>query len=222
MGSDILTDLNPQQLQAVTHTEGPLLIVAGPGSGKTRVITQRIAYLLDMGIDPESILAVSFTNKAAQEMRSRVNQCSKIPMGRWIGTFHSVCVRILRNHIHRLGVHNNFVIYDTQDQIHIVKESMKALNINEKDFRPQAVLSAISNAKNKLMTVQAFEEQIGDYFQKRVSEVYKLYQKKLHENHALDFDDIILKTVQLFSQETQILELLQNQFHYIMVDEYQD
>ena len=218
----LLKDLNPAQKQAVQKTEGPLMILAGAGSGKTRVITYRIAYLLGLGIDPERILAVTFTNKAAEEMLNRVKRLVGHIQGLWIGTFHSICVRILRRNIERIGYRNNFTIYDELDQTHLVKECLKELSLNEKEYRPSAVLNRISGAKNQLMDPQEYSQWIGNFFEQKVSEVYSLYQKKLQANNALDFDDLIMKTVLLFAQSEETLREYQDRFQYIMIDEYQD
>ncbi|MBI1869560.1 MAG: UvrD-helicase domain-containing protein [Chlamydiae bacterium] len=226
----LLKDLNPAQKQAVESTEGPLLILAGAGSGKTRVITYRIAYLLSLGIDPSRILAVTFTNKAAEEMSKRVKRLvEETPAlqirssdGLWIGTFHSTCVKILRRQIERLGYRNDFMIYDNQDQMHVVKECLKKLNMSDKEFRPQFILGHISGAKNQLLDSKAYQQSIGSFFEQKVSEVYTLYQKLLKSNNALDFDDLILNTVVLFSQHPEVLKLYQDRFQYIMIDEYQD
>ncbi|MBI1884260.1 MAG: UvrD-helicase domain-containing protein [Chlamydiae bacterium] len=219
---DLLKDLNPSQKEAVEHTGGPLLILAGAGSGKTRVITYRIAYLIGLGVDPHRILAVTFTNKAAEEMRTRVGKLVSSANGLWIGTFHSTCVRILRRQIDRLGYRNDFVIYDDQDQIYLVKECLKRLNLSDKEFRPQAILGRISNAKNELMSPEVYREQVSDFFDQKAVEVYQLYQKLLKTNNALDFDDLILNTVQLFLKYEDVLKYYQDQFQYLMIDEYQD
>ncbi len=227
---DLLKDLNPAQSQAAQHIEGPLLILAGAGSGKTRVITYRIAYLLGMGIDPERILAVTFTNKAAEEMITRVRKLSeRSPLIRpelanriWIGTFHSICVRILRRCIEKLNYRSNFVIYDAQDQLHVVKEALKKLNLSEKEFRPEGIRERISSAKNELVSPEEFSQQIGSFYEQKVSEVYSLYQKTLKANNALDFDDLILKTVEIFAHHQDVLRFYQDRFQYVMIDEYQD
>jgi len=218
----LLKDLNDAQKEAVSQTEGPLLILAGAGSGKTRVITYRIAYLVHIGIDPEKILAVTFTNKAAEEMNNRVRSLVPDADGAWIGTFHSTCVKILRRAIDRLGYRNNFLIYDTSDQLHLIKECLKDLNLGEKEYRPQSVLGRISGAKNQLMGPRDFEQLISNTFEQKVAQIFHLYQKKLKDNNALDFDDIILNTVNLFIQHEDVLRHYQERFQYIMVDEYQD
>lgn len=211
---DILKDLNQQQKEAVLHTEGPLLVLAGAGSGKTRVITYRIAYLLHQGVKPDNILGVTFTNKAAKEMRKRVEKLNGFFSHRlWISTFHSACVRILHSHLKN----TNFTIYDEDDQVSLIKECLEELNFA---LQPKAVLSAISKAKEKIIRPQDYNPE--NFFQEKVKPVYELYQAKLEENNALDFDDILMKTVILWQDEPQILELYQNRFKYILVDEYQD
>jgi DNA helicase-2/ATP-dependent DNA helicase PcrA len=220
--SHLLKDLNEAQKAAVSQTEGPLLILAGAGSGKTRVITYRIAYLVHIGIDPEKILAVTFTNKAAEEMNNRVRSLVPDADGAWIGTFHSTCVKILRRTIDRLGYRNNFLIYDTSDQLHLIKDCLKDLNLGEKEYRPQSVLGRISGAKNQLMGPQDYAQLITNPFEQKVAEIFYRYQKKLKDNNALDFDDIILNTVTLFIQHEDVLRSYQERFQYIMVDEYQD
>jgi len=220
-----LQDLNPVQRQAVESGEGPLLILAGAGSGKTRVLTYRIARLIARGVNPWNILAITFTNKAAKEMKERVmSLVGDEGEGLWVATFHSTCVRILRREISRLpGYTRSFVIYDASDQLALVKECLKELNIDEKKFAPKAVLNTISDAKNKLLDVDAFRARaLGDYFLEKAAEVYELYQKKLTANNALDFDDIIMLTVRVFRENPDVLAYYQQKFRYILVDEYQD
>ncbi|MEL1134778.1 DNA helicase PcrA [Desulfitobacterium sp. THU1] len=219
-----LEDLNPVQRQAVEHREGPLLILAGAGSGKTRVLTYRIAHLIAQGIEPWNILAITFTNKAAQEMRERVySLVGSEGRGLWVATFHSACVRILRNEIGYLpGYSRSFVIYDSGDQLALVKSCMKELALDEKKFAPRAILATISDAKNKLQTPDDFSRRATDYFEQKVEAVYNLYQKKLIGNNALDFDDIIMLTVRLFRENPEVLAQYQDKFRYILVDEYQD
>lgn len=222
---NIYDTLNPPQQEAVFHTEGPLLILAGAGSGKTRVLTHRIAYLLDeKGVNPWNILAITFTNKAAQEMRERVNRL--VGFGSesiWVSTFHSACVRILRRHIDNLGYDNNFAIYDTDDQKSIMKEICRKLNIDTKVYKERALLAQISHAKDELVTPDEMEMNAGgDYNMKKVAAVYREYQSTLRKNNALDFDDLIVKTVELFQNCGAVLEYYQERFKYIMVDEYQD
>ena len=217
--------LNPKQKEAVFCTEGPLLILAGAGSGKTRVLTYRIAHLIeDEGVNPWNIMAITFTNKAAGEMRERVDQ--QVQFGSesiWVSTFHSSCVRILRRHIDFLGYDTSFSIYDTDDQKTLLKQILKAMQLDSKLFKERAVLSQISNAKNELITPEEFLlNNSGDYHDRKVGEVYQEYQKRLKQNNALDFDDLIMKTVELFQNNPQVLEYYQERFRYIMVDEYQD
>ncbi|MBU7008672.1 DNA helicase PcrA [Phosphitispora fastidiosa] len=216
--------LNPSQAEAVEYCSGPLLILAGAGSGKTRVLTHRIAHLIrNKGVAPYNILAITFTNKAAQEMKERVerllgNQADHM----WICTFHSACVRILRKEIGALGYDTSFVIYDSADQQTLIKQCLKELNIDDKRFPPRAVGAGISQAKNSLTGPEAYEKKAADHYQQTVSSVYQLYQKKLYTNNALDFDDLIMKTVILFQKYPDILESYQERFKYILIDEYQD
>lgn len=221
----IYDTLNPRQQEAVFHTEGPLLILAGAGSGKTRVLTHRIAYLIDeKGVNPWNILAITFTNKAAQEMRERVDKI--VGFGAesiWVSTFHSTCVRILRRYIDRLGYDNNFTIYDTDDQKTLMKDICRRLNIDTKIYKERSLLAQISHAKDELVTPDEMEmNAAGDFNKKRVAEVYREYQASLRKNNALDFDDLIVKTVELFQNCGEVLEYYQERFRYIMVDEYQD
>ena len=223
--SDIYSTLNPQQQEAVYHTEGPLLILAGAGSGKTRVLTHRIAYLIDKkGINPWNILAITFTNKAAGEMRERVDKI--VGYGSesiWVSTFHSTCVRILRRYIDRLGYDTRFAIYDTEDQKTLMKEVCRKLNIDTKKTKERSLLAQISHAKDELITPDEMELNAGgDFVKKKVAEVYREYQAALRRNNALDFDDLIVKTVELFQNCGDVLENYQERFRYIMVDEYQD
>lgn len=216
--------LNTPQAEAVEHCAGPLLILAGAGSGKTRVLTHRIGYLIkEKGVSPHNILAITFTNKAAGEMKERVNNLiGHRAEAMWICTFHAACVRILRKGIGSLGYDSNFVIYDSADQQTLIKQCLKELNIDDKLFPPRAVAAGISQAKNKLLGPKAYEDQAYDYYQQTVSRVYQLYQTKLQTNNALDFDDLIMKTVTLFEQHTEALEYYQDRFRYILIDEYQD
>ena len=220
-----LTGLNKDQLSAVTRVEGPLLILAGAGSGKTRVITYRIAHMIeDLKISPYSILAITFTNKAAKEMRERVNSLiGDRAKDMWISTFHSLCVRILRRDIERIGYNKSFVIYDTQDQLSLIKECIKECGLREDSFKPSSVLSAISGAKDKLLNPKAFEARyFNDFRLSKISKVYDLYQRKLKSNNALDFDDLIFKTVELLKTDEFVRDFYQRKFQYVMVDEYQD
>ena len=217
--------LNPPQREAVAQTEGPVLILAGAGSGKTRVLTHRIAYLMDeRGVNPWNILAITFTNKAAQEMRERVDKL--VGFGSesiWVSTFHSACVRILRRHIDNLGYDTNFTIYDTDDQKSLMKDVCRRLNIDTKVYKERSLLAQISHAKDELLTPDDMEmKAAGDYNMKKVASVYREYQAALRKNNALDFDDLIVKTVELFQNCGAVLEYYQERFKYIMVDEYQD
>lgn len=217
--------LNPEQKDAVLHTEGPLLILAGAGSGKTRVLTYRIAYMIEeKGVNPWNILAITFTNKAAKEMRERVEELIGSTKDMWISTFHAACARILRKDIERLdGYKKNFVIFDTKDQEAVVKECLKELNLNEKNFPFKSVSATISNAKNMLEDPARFaEKSMQDIRLRKLSDIYNLYQKKLKKNNALDFDDILFKAVELLANNPDILEYYQNKFKYILIDEYQD
>ena len=223
--NNIYSTLNPPQQEAVYHTEGPLLILAGAGSGKTRVLTHRIAYLIDeKGVNPWNILAITFTNKAASEMRERVDKI--VGFGSesiWVSTFHSTCVRILRRHIDRLGFDTRFAIYDTEDQKTLMKEICRKLNIDTKIYKERSLLAQISHAKDELITPDEMELNAGgDFNKKKVAAVYREYQASLRKNNALDFDDLIVKTVELFQNCGDVLENYQERFKYIMVDEYQD
>jgi DNA helicase II / ATP-dependent DNA helicase PcrA len=220
----LLNGLNPEQQKAVKTLDGPLLLMAGAGSGKTRVLTHRIAYLMvEKGINPYNILAITFTNKAAREMRERIQKM----MGGaaddiWISTFHSMCVRILRRDIDRLGFNRNFTILDTTDQLSVIKSILKDKNMDPKKFDPRAILGTISSAKNELITPEEYAKTAGDYFSQKVSDVYEEYQRKLRKNNALDFDDLIMTTITLFMRVPEVLEYYQRKFQYIHVDEYQD
>ena len=221
----IYDTLNPPQREAVAQTGGPVLILAGAGSGKTRVLTHRIAYLMDeKGVNPWNILAITFTNKAAQEMRERVDKL--VGFGSesiWVSTFHSACVRILRRHIDNLGYDTNFTIYDTDDQKSLMKDVCRKMNIDTKIYKERSLLAQISHAKDELLTPDDMEmKAAGDYNMKKVASVYREYQAALRKNNALDFDDLIVKTVELFEKCGAVLEYYQERFKYIMVDEYQD
>ncbi len=221
----IYDTLNERQRQAVMQTDGPVLILAGAGSGKTRVLTHRVAYLIDRaGVAPYHILAITFTNKAAGEMRERVDKIVGFGAEQiWVSTFHSTCVRILRRYIDRLGYDNHFTIYDTDDQKGIMKEVCKKLQIDTKMLKERTILSAISSAKDELIDPQEYEMQNGfDYNGSRIAKAYREYQATLKKNNALDFDDLIMKTVELFKADAQVLASYQDRFRYIMVDEYQD
>ena len=217
--------LNKPQKEAVFHTEGPLLILAGAGSGKTRVLTHRIAYLIEeKGVNPWNILAITFTNKAAEEMRQRVD--SLVGIGAesiWVNTFHSMCVRILRRYIDRLGYDNRFTIYDTDDQKTLMKEVCRKTDIDTKRFKERMLLSVISSAKNEMILPEEFELNAGgDFVQLKIAKVYKEYEAQMRANNALDFDDLLVKTVQLLETQPDVRENYQERFRYIMVDEYQD
>lgn len=220
----ILAGLNPQQVQAVKCTEGPLLVVAGAGSGKTSVLTRRIAYLIEeKGVNPWSILAITFTNKAANEMREREQkllgpQADSI----WMSTFHALCVRILRRDVDKIGYSHNFSIADSSEQLTLIKHIEKDLNINPKQFDPKAVLSTISNGKNALLTPQAFAANASSPFEKITAKVYAEYQRRLRRDQIMDFDDLIMQTIILFKRDPATLHFYQHKFHYILVDEYQD
>ncbi|WP_440113280.1 DNA helicase PcrA [Paenibacillus sp. QZ-Y1] len=222
---DAVARLNTPQRQAVEATDGPLLIMAGAGSGKTRVLTHRIAYLIaTRKAPPWGILAITFTNKAAREMQDRVSQLVGGSQGRdiWVSTFHSMCVRILRRDIERIGFTSNFSILDSSDQLSVIRSCMKDQNIDTKKFEPKAVQSMMSTAKNELITPEQYEKQAGDYFEGIVAKVYKMYQKRLRANNSLDFDDLIMATIQLFKEVPEVLDFYQKKFQYIHVDEYQD
>ena len=221
----IYDTLNEPQREAVHYTEGPLLILAGAGSGKTRVLTHRIAYLIEeKGVNPWNILAITFTNKAAGEMRERVDAI--VGYGAesiWVSTFHAMCSRILRRYIDRLGYDSNFTIYDTDDQKTLMKDVCKYLQIDTKMFKERSLLGMISSAKNEMITAEEYALQAeGDFNRKKIAQVYTEYEKQLKANNALDFDDLLVKTVQLFQTQPDVLESYQNRFRYIMVDEYQD
>lgn len=221
----IYDTLNEQQREAVYCTDGPLLILAGAGSGKTRVLTHRIAYLIEeKGVNPWNILAITFTNKAAGEMRERVDNL--VGFGSesiWVSTFHSTCVRILRRHIDRLGYDTNFTIYDTDDQKTLMKDVCKLVEIDTKVYKERNLLAAISSAKNEMISAQEYALNAqGDFGKEKIAKVYQEYEKQMHANNALDFDDLLVKTVQLFETQPDVLENYQERFRYIMVDEYQD
>lgn len=221
----IYDTLNEQQKEAVFHTEGPLLILAGAGSGKTRVLTHRIAYLIEeRGVNPWNILAITFTNKAAGEMRERVDRL--VGFGAesiWVSTFHSTCVRILRRYIDRIGFDTNFTIYDSDDQKSLMRDVCRVLDVDTKKYKERMFLSAISAAKDEMITPDEYElNAAGDFGKQKIAQVYREYERQLHANNALDFDDLLLKTVQLFQTQPDVLESYQERFRYIMVDEYQD
>lgn len=223
--NELLAGLNDKQKEAVLHFEGPLLILAGAGSGKTRVLTHRIAYLIEEHqVPPYHILALTFTNKAANEMRERVNNIIEYGAGSiWVSTFHSTCVRILRRFIDHLGYDNAFTIYDSDDQKSLMKDICKQLNIDTKKYKERTFLNAISSAKDELKTPEQYADEVAKEYNKKIfGRVYKEYQKRLKQNNALDFDDLIMLTVQLFRQNAEILNHYQERFPFILVDEYQD
>lgn len=228
--NNILENLNDKQVAAVTHFTGPLLVIAGAGSGKTRALTHRIAWLIEKnGVKPWNVLAVTFTNKAANEMKTRIAQLLSVDLeGNYnnsipsVGTFHSICVRILRKHIQLLDFENSFGIYDMTDQQILVKRVIEDMNLDIKRVNPKAVLAHISNAKNQLIGPEEYKSYANDYFSEKVAEIYPLYQKALMQSSALDFDDIIMKTVELFQRFPDVLDQYQEKFKFISVDEYQD
>jgi DNA helicase-2/ATP-dependent DNA helicase PcrA len=218
-----LSILNPAQREAVMHPGGPLLIFAGAGSGKTRVITYRIARLVEEGVPPYRILAVTFTNKAANEMKERLaDLLGDRIRSLWVGTFHSTCSRILRESGEAIGVDRGFVVYDDDDQLSLIRQTLKELGIDDKQFAPRAVLSAISRAKEKLISAEQFPEMFSSYFDRIVAQVYPVYQRKLRQSGALDFDDLIFTTVRLLREREDVLAKYQNRFEHLLVDEYQD
>jgi DNA helicase II / ATP-dependent DNA helicase PcrA len=224
MSERLVEGLNKEQKEAVKHTEGPLLIMAGAGSGKTRVLTHRMAYLIiEKGVTPWNILALTFTNKAAREMKDRISAIiGPSAEDMWVSTFHSMCVRILRRDIDRIGFNRNFSIIDSSDQLTVIKNILKAQNKDPKKWDPKTILGSISSAKNELKTAEHFSKTAGDHYDKIVSEVYTAYEKRLKQNHALDFDDLIMSTIHLFKRVPEVLEFYQRKFQYIHVDEYQD
>jgi DNA helicase-2/ATP-dependent DNA helicase PcrA len=227
--NDIISFLNPSQQEAVLYGEGPLLILAGAGSGKTRALTYKAAYLIsEKKINPEKILLLTFTNKAAEEMKKRIGKILKTNCKTqnlnppFAGTFHSFCAKILRNDGHRIGIPSNFVIFDENDQVEIIKEAMKKLNISQKPFSPGAFLNSISQTKNELISPLEYPKFARGTFQEQVLRVYPLYQKLLKNQNALDFDDLLVETVKLFQNNQEVLEKYQNRFQYILIDEWQD
>lgn len=222
---DILKSLNDKQHEAVINTEGPCLVIAGAGSGKTKVLTHKIAYLLsEKKVLPWNILAITFTNKAANEMKERVeNLVGDVAKDIWMGTFHSICVRILRKFIDRIGFTSSFIIFDTSDQKTLIKECMKALSIDDKLFSEKSVIAEISNAKNEMLEPKAYSTKYaGDFRKEKIAQIYELYQKRLKENNAIDFDDIINFTIKILIENPDILEYYTEKFRYVLVDEYQD
>ena len=222
--NSLLTGLNKEQQQAVQHTEGPLLILAGAGSGKTKVLTVRIAHLLAQGVNPYEILAITFTNKAAKEMKSRVEGLVGDVANRiWLSTFHSFCAKFLRFEIDSfLGYNSNFTIYDTSDSQAVIKAALKALNLDDKYYPVGAMIAAISDAKNKLLFASDFRKQARDFYQQKVSDVYEYYERELRKNNALDFDDLLLVAVKLLQSNATVLDKYSHRFRYVMIDEYQD
>ena len=220
----IFDTLNDRQCEAVKHTEGPLLITAGAGSGKTKVLTCRIAHLLELGVAPYRILAITFTNKAAKEMKERVtNLVGAQADSIWLSTFHSFCAKLLRFEVDGFhGYTRNFTIYDSSDQLVLVKDCLKKLNLDDKQFMPRSVLGTISSAKNVLMDTKAFAAKVSDFYEQKVADVYALYQEKLRENNAVDFDDLLFLAVRLLQEKEEVREKYQSRFQYILVDEYQD
>ena len=220
----IFDTLNDRQCEAVKHTEGPLLITAGAGSGKTKVLTCRIAHLLELGVAPYRILAITFTNKAAKEMKERVtNLVGAQADSIWLSTFHSFCAKLLRFEVDGFhGYTRNFTIYDSSDQLVLVKDCLKKLNLDDKQFTPRSVLGTISSAKNVLMDAKAFAAKASDFYEQKVADVYALYQEKLRENNAVDFDDLLFLAVRLLQENEEVREKYQTRFQYILVDEYQD
>lgn len=220
----IFDTLNDRQCEAVKHTEGPLLITAGAGSGKTKVLTCRIAHLLELGVAPYRILAITFTNKAAKEMKERVtNLVGAQADSIWLSTFHSFCAKLLRFEVDGFhGYTRNFTIYDSSDQLVLVKDCLKKLNLDDKQFTPRSVLGTISSAKNVLMDAKAFAAKASDFYEQKVADVYAMYQEKLRENNAVDFDDLLFLAVRLLQENKEVREKYQSRFQYILVDEYQD
>ena len=222
---NLIEGLNDKQKEAVLATEGPCLVIAGAGSGKTKVLTHKIAYLIsEKNVKPYNILAITFTNKAASEMKQRVEKIvGDVAQEMWMGTFHSICVRILRRFIDRIGFDTSFLIFDTSDQKTVVKECLKALNIDDKTFSDRSVLSEISNAKNEMLTPKAYQTKYsGEFRKEKIGQVYELYQKRLRENNAIDFDDIINYTIDILSENPDVLQYYTEKSKYVLVDEYQD
>ena len=222
---ELINELNNMQKQAVLNTEGPCLVIAGAGSGKTKVLTHKIAYLIqEKNIKPWNILAITFTNKAANEMKERVEKLvGEVAKDMWIGTFHSICVKILRRYIDRLGFDNTFLIFDTSDQKTLIKECMKTLKIDDKMFTDRSIIAEISNGKNEMLEPKAYQTKYaGDYRKEIIGKIYELYQKRLKENNAIDFDDIINYTIKILMENEDVLEYYTSKFKYVLVDEYQD
>lgn len=223
--NELLKGLNDKQYEAVVNTEGPCLIIAGAGSGKTKVLTHKIAYLIqEKQVKPWNILAITFTNKAANEMKERIgNLVGDSAQDIWMGTFHSICVRILRKFIDRIGFDSSFIIFDTSDQKTMIKGCMKELGIDDKTLNDKAIQYEISNAKNDMLTPEQYAVQAGNDFRKGlISKVYTMYQKRLKENNAIDFDDIINFTIKILMENEDVLAYYGEKFKYVLVDEYQD
>lgn len=221
---ELINGLNDRQKEAVLATDGPCLVIAGAGSGKTKVLTHKIAYDIESGIKPWNILAITFTNKAANEMKERIEKLiGDAAKDLWMGTFHSICVRILRRYIDRIGYKTDFVIFDTSDQKTLIKECLKTLKVDDKIFTDRGVLSEISNGKNEMLEPKAYGvKYAGDFRKKTIAEIYELYQRRLRENNAIDFDDIINFTIKILSENPDVLDYYTEKFKYILVDEYQD
>ena len=221
---ELINGLNDKQKEAVLATDGPCLVIAGAGSGKTKVLTHKIAYDIESGIKPWNILAITFTNKAANEMKERIEKLiGDAAKDLWMGTFHSICVRILRRYIDRIGYKTDFVIFDTSDQKTLIKECLKTLKVDDKIFTDRGVLSEISNGKNEMLEPKAYGvKYAGDFRKKTIGEIYELYQRRLRENNAIDFDDIINFTIKILSENPDVLDYYTEKFKYILVDEYQD
>ena len=222
---EILKELNDKQCEAVINTEGPCLVIAGAGSGKTKVLTHKIAYILqEKNIKPWEIIAITFTNKAANEMKERIVKLIGDDIrDMWVGTFHSICVRILRRFIDRIGFDSSFIIFDTSDQKTLIKNCLKDLNIDDKLFSEKSVQSEISNAKNQMLEPSQYTARAnGDFRKEKIAIIYELYQKRLKENNAIDFDDIINFTIKILMENPDVLEYYSNKFKYVLVDEYQD
>ena len=219
-----LNALNPQQRAAVEQTEGPLLVLAGAGSGKTRVLTYRVAYLMEKGVAPWHILAITFTNKAAREMAERVHKLAgEASEDAWISTFHSCCARILRRDIEKLGYKRQFAIYDEDDRMTVIRAVAKELNLGDKEYPPKVIKAMISDAKNRMLTpTEWLKESGGDFRSKKLYEAYRAYEQTLKGNNALDFDDLLIRTLELLTEQPPVLQYYQDRFRYILVDEYQD
>ncbi|MCK5124475.1 MAG: UvrD-helicase domain-containing protein, partial [Dehalococcoidia bacterium] len=221
---DILAALNPAQREAVEAIEGPVLILAGPGSGKTKVITHRVAYLIkSCGVSPNNIIAVTFTNKAAREMKDRLEQLlGQAAEALTLGTFHAICARILRREGKAIGLSSSFVIYDEEDQLSLIKQALEELNLDPKQYAPKALRSAISAAKSRLVNPEDYAKRVNSYFEEIVHRVYQVYQQLLSQGQAVDFDDLLMRTVQLLQHHPQILKKYQSKYVHILVDEFQD